>query len=390
MTTQPDQPAQVPAVIQSGASVKPLEFSKQEEELIRQIFAKACTTKLEFDLFFTVCRTVALHPLFRQIYALRFEGSMVIHIGIHGKVAIAQRSGDYAGIGAPIFGRPMPCKWDQSLTVPEDCQVSIARLLPSGRTGSSVGYVRFDEFARTVRDAQSGKVRLMKMWAEKPYHMTAKCAKSQGIDLMFQAETGAVYSQVRAIGAVLDARGGLVDDDEETPGLGAAEQAAIMEGARRGFTPAQSLDGHARELQVREQTARREAEHDAKVGMTSNKLKKASPLGGLWQVYRDLTGEPTGNPETAEEKSRRFAWTRACGYDVDSWVRLAPPQIDDLYSKAKAQLDERREAEGAGNGAEPPFEPDPAPSPVRRQLERSLAEAPKQGDLAGTTSRGRP
>jgi hypothetical protein len=97
------------------------------------------------------------------------------------------------------------------------------------------------------------------------------------------------------------------------------------------------------------------------------------PLGALWQAYRDLTGEPAGSKETEAEKARRLTRTKACGYDVDSWTRLTPLQVDDLYSKFKRQLDDKREAAGAnGKDSATPAPSRPSASEAQRRAIRSL------------------
>jgi hypothetical protein len=116
-----------------------------------------------------------------------------------------------------------------------------------------------------------------------------------------------------------------------------------------------------------------------------------SPLGPLWQVYRDLTGEPAGSKETEAEKARRLAHTARWGYTVDSWGKLTPLQVEDVVSKIRVELDEKREAAGPnGKDSATPAPQRPQASEAQRRAIRSLGRVKGlEGDRLDGFLRGR-
>jgi phage recombination protein Bet len=174
--------------LENKALSKSEEIKKFERELIKNTIAKDCN-ELEFKFFLSVCRNTGLNPLLRQIYPVKYQGRMVIQVGIDGFRLQAERSGKYIGQLGPFWcGDDGVWKdvWvsDQS---PVAAKVGILRkdfVTPDEQHIEPIwGIAKFKSFAKYF----NGK--LGDMWEKSGDNQLAKCAESQAIRKAFPQET---------------------------------------------------------------------------------------------------------------------------------------------------------------------------------------------------------
>ncbi len=147
--------------------------------LLRETYARGLTQP-EFELFIEHCRQIGLNPLTKQVQPVKFDGkTLSFHTTIHGLVAIASRTGRYAGVDDVEF----------------DCEPK----------GDVLGNQHPNWARATVYYLVQGQLRYAKAtvrwlernrgqasWKVQPWHMLGKCALAAAFRLAFE-ETRGLY-----------------------------------------------------------------------------------------------------------------------------------------------------------------------------------------------------
>lgn len=127
-------------------------------------------TQDEFALFIAVAKMTGLSPLEREIYALKVQGKMLIHVGIDGHRKMAAESGFYAGqVGPQWMGADG--QWQDywiSDTPPAACRVGV---LARGDAQPTWGVVTYRGF----------KVDSSPQWQKNPANQMAVRAEAQAL-----------------------------------------------------------------------------------------------------------------------------------------------------------------------------------------------------------------
>ena len=195
-------------VTAEGAGVMPPAFRTAAEMAERQRVVPAPTsdqvrllkaagrfpgdaTKDEIEYGFAVARALGLNPLRKQIRFIRFAKGEPIEpfIAIDGLQAIAARTGQFAGVDAPVFERDV-----KEPDHPVSAMVTVFRLISGQRCGFT-GIVQWSEFAKKDREGK-----LVRAWTQMPYFMLGKVARAAAIRMGFPEETGGVYVEEEAPG----------------------------------------------------------------------------------------------------------------------------------------------------------------------------------------------
>lgn len=149
-------------------------WTKDQVELMKRTIAKG-TTDDEFKMFLYTCKRTGLDPFVKQIYAIkRFDSEsggyiMGIQVGIDGMRLIASRTGELAGIDAPVFTVDPNESWH-----PETATVTVYRM----NNGERIPYthtVRWSEYVQKKKDGSPTR-----MWSKDgmPFNQLGKCAET--------------------------------------------------------------------------------------------------------------------------------------------------------------------------------------------------------------------
>lgn len=136
----------------------------------------------EFALFLAVCKITGLNPLERQIYALKIQGRLSIHVGIDGLRRTAALSGQYAGQVGP-FWCGEDGEWKDiwlSATAPAGCKVGV---FGRGDAQPTWGVARYRTFYK-----QSNS-----LWNSMPEHMLSIRAEAFALKKRFNREMGMLH-----------------------------------------------------------------------------------------------------------------------------------------------------------------------------------------------------
>jgi phage recombination protein Bet len=168
-----------------------LTFTPEQVALIKSQVAPDASND-ELAVFLHVAKKAGLDPLSRQIYCIHRNAKnsqggwtkrMTIQTAIDGFRVIAERSGDYAGQGEPVFvvdkdGRPKVAK------------VSIFRFDARGnRYEASVGVAYWDEYVQTDKEGNA-----FGLWKKMPHTMLAKVAEALGLRKAYPHDLSGIYT----------------------------------------------------------------------------------------------------------------------------------------------------------------------------------------------------
>lgn len=161
-------------------------WTPEQIKLITNTVAKGATPD-ELKLFAYTCSRTGLDPLTRQIFFVKrkikaedgtYHEQMTIQTGIDGYRAIAERTGELAGIEDATFD-------SEDKSHPNKATVSVYRLVQGQK-------VAFTASARWSEYALQGKQAFM--WTKMPYLMLAKCAESLALRKAFPNDLSGLYT----------------------------------------------------------------------------------------------------------------------------------------------------------------------------------------------------
>lgn len=164
--------------------VAPLEFTPEQQQLIRDTFANGATNA-EFAVLMEVARARRLNPLLRQIFFVKRYDKMKARevwstqISIDGLRAVAERTGLYAGQDEPEY------VYDEKGKL-RCCKVRIYR---KDWPRPAVGVAYWAEYVQTTRGGE-----VTQFWNRMPHVMLAKCAESLGFRKAFPEDTAGLYT----------------------------------------------------------------------------------------------------------------------------------------------------------------------------------------------------
>lgn len=172
-------------VQQQADQLQPLHpdlFSDARIELIRNQIAKDAPDDV-FAAMIDVARRRNLDPLAKQITLIRFRDTWQMIVTIDGYRAIAEQSGAYAGMDAPVFTYEEDERTAAGKRIPDSATVTVYKLIAGQRYPFSAT-VFWDEYS-------TGK----NNWNTMPRTMLAKVAESHALRKAFPAVLSGTYTQ---------------------------------------------------------------------------------------------------------------------------------------------------------------------------------------------------
>lgn len=170
-----------------------IHFSQEQRDLIKRTVVPTELTDEEFAVFILIAERRGLDPLENQITAVKRYDSrlkrdrMTAQTTIDGSCAIAQDTGELAGIARPAWG---PIITDASgHTHPEWAEATVFRRLPDGTNAPFIAVAWWDEFRQIDRQGA-----LTKFWRDMPRQMLYKVALSHALRRAFQRQLAGIYT----------------------------------------------------------------------------------------------------------------------------------------------------------------------------------------------------
>jgi len=157
-------------------AVQRVDWTAEQVQLIKNTVAKGSTDD-ELKLFLYVAKKTGLDPLAKQIHFVKRSGQMTIQTAIDGYRAIAERTGQLAGIDDPIY--------ETESELPSKATVTVYRIVKGQRVPFTAS-ARWDEYAPQGNQAF--------MWKKMPYLMLGKCAESLALRKAFPNNLSGIYT----------------------------------------------------------------------------------------------------------------------------------------------------------------------------------------------------
>jgi phage recombination protein Bet len=148
-------------------------WTQEQVELIKNTVAKGATDD-ELKLFLYTARRTGLDPLTKQIHFVKRGGQMTIQTGIDGYRAIAERTGELAGITDPLY------------EVEGDKPIKAIVKVYRSKNGMMA------EFAASARFTEY--VAYGPLWQKMPYLMLGKCAEALALRKAFPNDLSGLYT----------------------------------------------------------------------------------------------------------------------------------------------------------------------------------------------------
>lgn len=185
-------------------------FNRDQVELVKSVIAKDATDD-ELRLFLYTAQRTGLDPLTKQLHFVKRtvtkkvksatgvwsevkEGQMTIQTGIDGYRAIAERTGNLAGIDDAVFDT-------ESMPHPDKATVTVYKMI-SGQRVAFTASARWNEYVQQyekdewVNGVKTGKKITVvgTMWQKMPYLMLAKCAEALALRKAFPNDLSGIYT----------------------------------------------------------------------------------------------------------------------------------------------------------------------------------------------------
>jgi len=173
-------------------------YTQDQVQLIKNQIAPQAKDE-ELKLFLYQCQRTGLDALSRQIYCIfrktknpdgTWGQKMTIQTSIDGFRVIAERSGDYAGQGEPIF-----IDLDGKLLC---AKVPVYRFKNGTRYRAAVGVAYWDEYVQLndeyINGKPTGKKIASSMWAKMPHVMLSKVAEALALRKAYPQDLSGLYT----------------------------------------------------------------------------------------------------------------------------------------------------------------------------------------------------
>lgn len=160
-------------------------FTSAQLQLLKRTIAKDATDD-EFKIFAMACNRYGLDPFTNQIHFVKRgkdgNGQMTIQTGIDGYRAIAERSGQLAGISDVKYDEESE---KRNAPHPDKASVCVYRFV-NGEKVHFTASARWKEYAPTGKQAF--------MWNKMPYLMLGKCAEALALRKAFPNDLSGLYT----------------------------------------------------------------------------------------------------------------------------------------------------------------------------------------------------
>jgi phage recombination protein Bet len=158
----------------SSSPKKPM--SQEQLDLIRNTVARGASND-ELKLFLIIANRAGLDPFTRQIHFVKRGGAGTVQTGIDGYRAIAERSGQLAGIDDAIYDT-------EEEAHPNKASVTIYRMV-DGQQVAFTASARWDEYVPPPGQDF--------MWKRMPYFMLGKVAEALALRKAFPNDLSGLY-----------------------------------------------------------------------------------------------------------------------------------------------------------------------------------------------------
>ncbi len=152
---------------------EPFAWTDEQIDLIKSNVAKGATDD-ELKLFLYTAKRTGLDPLTKQIHFVKRGGQMTIQTGIDGYRAIAERTGQLAGIDDAVY--------EGTTKEPIKATVNVYRMVQGQR-------VAFTASARWSEYVAFGP-----LWKKMPFLMLGKCAEALALRKAFPNNLSGIYT----------------------------------------------------------------------------------------------------------------------------------------------------------------------------------------------------
>ncbi|MGE5330015.1 MAG: phage recombination protein Bet [Deltaproteobacteria bacterium] len=185
----------------------PYGFNAEQVELIRASSAKDATDD-ELKLFLFIAQRTGLDPLTKQIHFVKrkirqnegsFKSIITVQTGIDGYRAIAERTGQLAGIDDPVYDT-------EDANAPNKATVTVFKMVNNQRC----------PFTATARwkEYYPGESHGF-MWMKMPYLMLGKCAEALALRKAFPNDLSGIYTNEEMQQADGEDKGEYAKDNKE-------------------------------------------------------------------------------------------------------------------------------------------------------------------------------
>lgn len=323
----------------SNIVVSRLEFTEEQEQMIRRMYAGDATAE-EFGGLMEIAKVRKLNPLLRHIHFVKrstkvgnkYEDVWSCQASIDGLRVIAERTGKYNGQGMPEFVTTVFADKER----PVLCRVAVYR---KDWDHPVIGEARYEEYVQKKSDGT-----VTKFWKEKPFIMLAKCAEAIALRKAFPEDAGGLYTadempddviQITSDGEVLEPKKKSrlpAKQEHAVPALPVAVKAKVEETGEAEVEPVKPKKA----AKVEAKAEQSESESDFEFPPKDDEAEEAPP----WKVFfPDLELDTEAVPADITNK------TLSAGAKKGSRVFSFPPEKLELYlSKNYPEVDEKEKA----------------------------------------------